>query len=159
MDPSRKKACRRSATCCRARERKALTGPGARRWRASRPDPDTFAFSLQMTRGPRDVARTSYDRRAAASAASLELGLHLRAASLVDDLASHGVAGIGQRVPRRRQRAAHAVRAFADHHFDRLSALAENADLDLLAGGREAHLDFLERVHARRRGGRAASRR
>src|SRR5258708_5526808 len=64
--------------------------------------------------------------------------------ALIDDLASHDVAGIGKTVARGRQCAAHAVRAFADHDFDRLGALAIDDDVDFLAGAREPHLDFLD---------------
>src|SRR6185295_11048096 len=42
-------------------------------------------------------------------------------------------AGVGQAVPGRRQRALHVVDPLADHHLDRVGALAEDHDLDGLA--------------------------
>src|SRR5258708_9092130 len=64
--------------------------------------------------------------------------------ALIDDLASHDVAGIGKTVARRRQGAAHAVRAFADHDFDRLGALAVDDDLDFLAGAGQPYFNLLD---------------
>src|SRR5947207_14922957 len=78
---------------------------------------------------------------AAAGYRPFDVGLDGGAAALIDDLASHDVAGIGETVARRRQCAAHTVRAFADHDFDRLDAFAVDHDLDFLAGAGEA--DFV----------------
>src|SRR3989442_10292117 len=81
----------------------------------------------------------------------LEVAFHQGAAALVDDLASHRAAGIGEAVAGGGQRAAHAVRAFADHHLDRLGSLAEHGDFDFLARAGEADLDFLDLHYAARR--------
>src|SRR5581483_8381394 len=108
-----------------------------------RPHPDTLTLPLQMTFARPGVDQTSYAAGSAGSAAGLELGLDLRAASFVDDLTAHGVAGVGEAVAGGRQRATYAVSAFADHHLDGFRALAEDADLDLLAGAGEADFDFL----------------
>src|SRR5204863_7989696 len=91
--------------------------------------------------------RPSHEAGPAGSAAGLELGLHLGAASLVDDLAPHGIAGVGEPIAGRRQRAAHAMRTFADHHLDCLGALAEDGDLDLLAGAGDPNFDFFGGNH------------
>src|SRR5262245_25137731 len=56
----------------------------------------------------------------------VDVRLHLRDAAFVDDLAPHDLAGVGEAVARRRERALHAVHALAQHHLDRLRALAEH---------------------------------
>src|SRR6185295_728381 len=83
--------------------------------------------------------------------APLEVVLHLGATALIDDLASHGIAGVGEAVARGAERAAHAVCAFPDDHLDRFGALAEHADLDLLAGACDANLDSFDLHYAARR--------
>src|SRR5688572_30087935 len=78
---------------------------------------------------------------------AVDVGLHLLAAALVDDLAAHDLAGIGHAVARRCERAFHVVHPFAQHHLDHFGALAEHHDLMHLAGVGVAHLDFLG-IHA-----------
>ncbi len=77
----------------------------------------------------------------------LQVGLHLVAAALVDDLPPHDAAGVGHAVARRGQHALHVVHALADHHFDGLLALAEDDDLHRPAGLGLPHGDLLI-VHA-----------
>src|SRR5262245_32837545 len=60
----------------------------------------------------------------------VDVRLHLRGAALVHDLAPHDLAGVGETVARGGQRALHAVHALAQHHLDRLRALAEHHDLE-----------------------------
>src|SRR6185295_15435314 len=69
--------------------------------------------------------------------------LHLVAAALVDDFAPHDAARVGHGVARRRERAFHAVRAFADHHLDYLRAAAEEHNLHRLAGFGDPYRDLL----------------
>src|SRR5437763_4834775 len=71
-----------------------------------------------------------------------EVGLDLPAAALVDDLASHGIARVSKAVACRRKRTAHAMHALADHHLDRLRALAEDRDVDFLPRAGQAYLYF-----------------
>src|SRR4051812_1738350 len=72
-----------------------------------------------------------------------EIGLHLLARALVDDLAAHRVAHIGAAGWRRAELAAHVVDAFAEHHLDPFDALVQNGHIDGLAGARNADGDFL----------------
>src|SRR5687767_1181379 len=74
---------------------------------------------------------------------SIDVGLHLLARALVDDLAPHDAAGVGEAVARRGQRALHAVHAFADHDLDHLDPLVEDDDLDRLLRFRYPYRDLL----------------
>src|SRR5262249_46504820 len=71
-----------------------------------------------------------------------QIGFHVLAAALVDDLASHGAARVGGIVAVGGQRAAHAVGALTDHDFDRVKALAVDHHFELLAGRGGANFDL-----------------
>src|SRR5688572_1098448 len=60
---------------------------------------------------------------------AIDVGLHLLARALVDDLAPHDVAGVGEAVARRGQRALHAVHAFADRSEEHTSELQSQSNL------------------------------
>src|SRR5687768_3527241 len=77
---------------------------------------------------------------------AVDVGLHLLARALVDDLAPHDAAGVGEAVARRGQRALHAVHAFADHHLDHVRTLVEYHHVHGLASFGHAHRNFF-RVH------------
>src|SRR5688572_19096664 len=95
---------------------------------------------------PSSCATSASSRLADVRVQALDVGLHLVPAALVDDLAPHHAAGVGEAVARRGQRAFHAVHALADHHLDHFGALVEDDDVDRLLGLGDAHRDLF-RMH------------
>src|SRR5438270_7119785 len=65
---------------------------------------------------------------------AVDVGLHLLAAALVHDLAAHDVADVGEAVACGRERALHAVDAFAEHDLDVVRALVEDDDVERVTG-------------------------
>src|SRR5438094_1702005 len=71
----------------------------------------------------------------------VDVGLNLSAASLIDDLASFDVAGVGVTRSRRPELALDTVHAFADHDVELACAFAVDDDVERLSRFRHAHGD------------------
>src|SRR6185369_12298572 len=72
-----------------------------------------------------------------------EVALHVLAAPLVDDLASHRIADVGRATTGRHQVAAHVVHALPEHDLDHVQTLVEHDDVERLPGGGNPYCDFL----------------
>ena len=72
----------------------------------------------------------------------VDVRLHRRARSFVDDFASHCIAYVGLRVTRRRQLAPDAVDAFAQDDLNAVGALVQDHDVEELPAFGYAYLDF-----------------
>ena len=73
----------------------------------------------------------------------VDIRLHLFAAALINDLASHHAAHVGLPGARGRQGAPDAMCTFAQDYFDAVGALVQHHDLHELAGFGDANFYFL----------------
>src|SRR5262249_52521895 len=92
---------------------------------------------------PRASLTSAPPRAAHVGIQAVDVGLHLLAAPLVDGLASHRAAGVGETVAGRCQVALHAVHPFAQHDRDAVGALVEDHHVDRIAGLGHSQSDFL----------------